>query len=71
MKNYNVQSVLIERKHYPTLGEAVQMLTSMGYNYYKHDITPHYFRFRQMDPSQFKGFFTKKGPKGVELVIGY
>lgn len=37
----------------------------------KPHLTKNFYRFRQLDPKEFKSFSTKKLDNGVELIIGY
>ena len=45
-----VQSVLLSRDKFKTLGEAKEWLVSHGYKNVLPDTTPSFYRFRQRDP---------------------
>ena len=48
--HYVVQSVLLARDKFKSIGEAKEWLVSHGYKYTLPDTTPSYYRFRQRDP---------------------
>lgn len=52
--HYVVQSVLLSRDKFKTLGEAKEWLTSHGYKYALPDTTPSFYRFRQRDPHRLE-----------------
>ena len=75
-----IQSVIFEKKHW-TIPKAEKYLKDNGYKttFYgkKVDITPNFYRYRQLAPSRFKNYITKKLRKskshkhnGVQLIIG-
>lgn len=45
-----VQSVLLSRDKFKSLGDAKEWLVSHGYKYVLPDTTPSFYRFRQRDP---------------------
>lgn len=49
-----VQSVLLSRDKFKTIGDAKEWLVSHGYKYTLPDTTPSYFRFRQRDPQRLE-----------------
>jgi len=51
--SYQIQSVLYERPYF-NQEEAIHALKNMGGKLRKIDITPNYFRFRQLEPSNLK-----------------
>ena len=62
--------MLISRKHH-TLRDAIDRLLDMGFCKKKLDITDNYYRFRQLDPSEFKRFRIKRIAPDVMFVIGF
>ena len=52
--SYLVQSVLLRRSAF-TKGEAFKWVRDHGYSATKVDISPHFYRFRQLDPERAKG----------------
>ena len=65
----NIQSIIFSKDEF-TLKEAKQYLKDHGYSHIKVDIKPNTYRFRQIDPSKFTRFFTKKVAKGISYLIG-
>lgn len=53
--SYAVQSVQLRRSKF-SKGEAFAWIRKHGYKAEKVDITPDFFRFRQIDPSRLHGF---------------
>jgi hypothetical protein len=74
--NYiGVQSVLIP-KSVGNLNKAKQVLTSLGYNFIKVDISTNYYRFRQFPPPRNPLLYkyetvTSQKDKRVKLVLLY
>jgi hypothetical protein len=75
-----IQSVIFNKKHW-TKARAEQWLKNNNYktSFYGKgvDETPNFYRYRQMAPSRFKNYITKKLKKskshkdnGIQLVIG-
>ena len=62
--------MLISRKHH-TLRDATKKLLDMGFIKKKLDITDNWYRFRQIDPGEFKRFRIKRIAPDVMLVIGF
>jgi len=50
MTHYKVQSVILGREHFKNLVEAKHWLVKNGYKDKGVDVTPHYYRFRQINP---------------------
>jgi hypothetical protein len=78
LKSHNaglIQSVILKRSEFPTVQEAKKWLTDHNYKYLKTDITPHYFRFRQLDPEPLEAhhYRFRQVPIGKSgfLVIAY
>ena len=63
-----VQSVEISRDKF-TLVQAKTWLKREGFKYGKVDITPHEYRFRQEDPSEFTVFRSKTLANGVRATV--
>ena len=49
-----IQSVQLRRDKF-SKGEAFAWVRSHGYKANKVDITPHFYRFRQVDPERLRG----------------
>lgn len=66
-----IQSVLIPKKNF-TFQKAKKYIRDNNYIFKKVDITPNFFRFRQLEPELFdnKSYITKTLDNGVLLVIG-
>lgn len=54
MPGYVVQSVTLRREKFGK-GEAFKWVRDHGYKADKVDVTPHYYRFRQVDPARLHG----------------
>jgi hypothetical protein len=52
--SYTIQSVTLRRDKM-SKGEAYKWVRDHGYSANKIDITPHYYRFRQVDPERLRG----------------
>ena len=52
--SYLVQSVTLRRDKM-SKGEAYKWVRDHGYSAHKIDVTPHYYRFRQVDPERLRG----------------
>lgn len=70
---YVVQSVILRKPI--TLAEARDFLLRHGYSYRKTDSTPHFYRFRQVDPAPLEkaGFRFRTIPLGDmgDLIVAY
>lgn len=69
---YIVQSVLLKREKFGK-GEAFDWVRKHGYKAEKVDVTPHYYRFRQMDSASLHGFRFREIPLGKDgyLTVAY
>lgn len=65
-----IQSVLF-KKRYWTEQKAEEWLRKHDFKVYKIDITDKYYRYRQMNPSQFKQFRTIKIQPSILAVVGF
>lgn len=71
--NYIIQSVLIPRERFD-INNAINWINKHHFILKKIDITPSFFRFRQINPTQNDGYInyrTKILPNGIELIIAY
>lgn len=70
--SYTVQSVLLKREKF-SKGEAFKWVRDHGYKAEKVDATPHYWRFRQIDPTTLHGFRFREVALGKDgyLVVVY
>ena len=66
----HVQSIILEKKHYPKAADAVRWLKAHGYRH-ELDEKTHTWRARQLSPSEFKTFSNKKIGTGLEIVLGW
>jgi hypothetical protein len=70
-----IQSILFN-KHIYTKKQALDFLKHHGYNHNKIDITPNFYRFRQIDPEYLQNLgymrvINKKIAQGIEFIIYY
>jgi len=74
--SHQIQAILIHKNindgNHITKSKAKQYIKSLGIIPIKqvHE-TKNYYRFRLMDPKQFKGFVTRKQNDIVSFVVGY
>ena len=70
--SYTVQSVILKRDKF-SKGDAFKWIRDHGYKASKVDVTPQYFRFRQVDPSDLHGFRFREVALGKDgyLVMAY
>ena len=73
----SIQSLIFNKNKW-TISQAEGWLTKHGYKktFYgkKVDITPNYYRYRQLAPHKFQNYFIKLldgKNEGIGLVIGY
>jgi len=66
----HIQSILLDRDIF-TLKQAENWIKEHGFKLKKLDITVHYYRFRQLEPSMFKYLRMKRMGRGVMAVIGF
>ncbi len=69
-----VQAIRFDKKTY-TLQQARKLCKKLGYNSVYRGKSPftqsiNQYRFRQLPPTQFKGYRTKVIGKGIELILG-
>ena len=69
---YVVQSVTLRRSKF-TKGEAFQWVRDHGYKATKVDITPEFYRFRQVDPARLHGTRFRTIDLGADghLILSY
>lgn len=66
-----LQSVLLDRDYFD-MKSARKYIKDRGYQDYKVDITPHFYRFRQREPNRRKHYVNIAGKhKGVHFVMMY
>lgn len=66
-----IQSVVFNKNEW-NLIEARKWLNKHNYlNDYLVDEKPFTYRFRQIEPSNFNRFVTKKLPNGIDLILGF
>ena len=65
-----IQSILISRRYFQ-LPNAIDWVINHKFNHYKIDITPHYYRFRQFNPSKYKSHRTITLTNGIEAIVEY
>lgn len=72
MAHYVIQSVTLRRDHF-SRGEAFAWVRKHGYKATKVDISPHFYRFRQVDPERLHGarFRTIDLGKEGHLILAY
>lgn len=63
-----IQSVIFEKKYW-NIKKAIKWLDENDYIHNKVDKTPHYYRFRQLEPT-FKKYVTKDLKNGILLILG-
>lgn len=71
MPHQLVQSVILGREHFRNLDQAKKWLIDHGYHYYKVDITPHYFRFRQQEPMPHRRYRSIELKNVGYLIVSY
>lgn len=74
MTHYKVQSVILNREYFKNLIEARTWLVHHGYKHTDPDITPQYYRFRQINPDVLKHThrFRSVELKGIGyLIVAY
>ena len=64
-----VQSIIFDRSLW-TIPQAKSWLKKHGFFNNKVDKKPHFYRFRQIDPSYFNHYITKKTDDGIDFIIG-
>jgi hypothetical protein len=69
--HYKVQSVILSREYFGSPREAREWIQGHGYRYSPPDITPQYYRFRQIDPKALEHThrFRSVELKGVGYLI--
>lgn len=74
-RSYIIQSVVLDKEHFPTVEKAREWASAHKYKTYKYDETLHTWRFRQVSPNIFKtGMYEAKTIplKGVgNLIVAY
>jgi hypothetical protein len=65
-----VQSVIFDKKKF-TVSQAKKWLTRNNFKHGKVDVKPHYYRFRQHLPSEYKRFRMERIEPGVLFVLGF
>lgn len=65
-----IQSVIFDNTRW-NIPKAVKWLKENDMKHYKVDIKPRTYRFRQLDPKQFKKYRTKTTAKGITFIIGF
>jgi len=70
-KSSKVQSLIVNKKSFPTKTSAKSKVKELGFKTSKVDVTDNNFRFRQIDPSKCKQgqFATIPLTSGVQAVI--
>ena len=69
---YLVQSVILKKDKF-TKSEAFDWIKKHGYKHHNVDATPHYYRFRQVDPALLHLYRFREIPLGDDgyLVVAY
>lgn len=67
-----IQSVLLKKSYFNNnVHKATKYLLKEGFKLKKLDITKNFYRYRQLDPNQFKKFRIKKVKPYLHFVIGF
>jgi len=62
-----LQTILIPKDKF-NLMKARKWLRDNNHSYYKIDVTPKFYRFRQVDPTPGSSYYTISLPDGIDLV---
>lgn len=66
-----IQSILLRKTKFKNKNEAINFIKRNGFKVKKIDITKNFYRFRQLDPRQFRYFRNKKINNKIELIFGF